>query len=104
MTKDPFKQVRQEIDDARLDHRREIDEALAQIQAAISFAPAVMRGARIEFRSKLVLARSRVQTNTRAEHRRRRKRPRRDRGGEPAPVEPKPKPNLLSGGAEAPIE
>lgn len=104
MTKDPFKDVRKEIDKARADHRRAMDEALEQIQAAISFAQAEMRSARIEFRAAMEQARRRLDQIKRDEGKSRRRRPRRDPGGELEPVEPRPKPKPLMDGAEAPIE
>jgi len=104
MVKDPFKDARKEIDRMRTDHRRAIDEALEQIQAAIAFAQAEMRTARIDFTTNMERVRRRIEAIARDEEKRRRRRPRRDPGGELEPVEPKPKPNLLSGGAEAPIE
>ena len=104
MTKDPFKSARKEIDQARLDHRRAMDEALEQIQAAISFAQAEMRVARVEFRATMERARRRIERIQRSESQSRRKRPRRDPGGELEPVIPKPKPKPLMDGAEAPIE
>lgn len=102
MSKDSFRQVRKNIDEARADHRRAMDEALEQVQAAISFAQAEMRAARIEFRAKMDEARHRLDRLKRGEGKRRR--PRRDPGGELEPVTPKPKPKPLVGGAEAPIE
>lgn len=100
MTKDPFKDMRRTIDQARLDHQRAMDDALEQIQAALSFAQAEMRAARIEFRAKMDEARRRLDGIRRGEQRRRR----RDPGDELEPVSPKPKPPPLVDGAEAPIE
>lgn len=101
---DPFDKIRAEMDAARDDHRRAIDEALEQVQVAISYAQAEMRVARDDFRTRMHAARLQVEKIKRRVAQSRRKPPKRGEGGELEPVAPKPNPKPLTGGAEAPIE
>jgi hypothetical protein len=104
MDDDPFDKIRAEMDQVRADHRRAMDEALAQVQAAISLAQAEMREARIDFQTRMMIARRQVEKIRRSITQSRRKPPGHEEGGELEPVAPKPNPKPLAGGAEAPIE
>jgi hypothetical protein len=104
MDDDPFDKIRAEMDQARADHRRAMDDALDQVQAAISFAQTEIRVARVDFQTRMTIARRQVEKIKRKLAQGRRKPPRPEEGGELEPVAPKPKPSPLAGGAEAPIE